>query len=115
MSTYPKEPRTEPDSVYEPDPTPDTETYPEVVQRVREALYQAAEQGAEHYEGKHSRLIDLLDVCRWTLASHDIREWCETGQYTGDTRLERSLGVTDGNACFGWCGRLTMKPMWVTM
>lgn len=52
MSAYPKEPRKEPDSVYAPDPTPDTETYPEVVQRVREALYQATEQGAEHYEGK---------------------------------------------------------------
>lgn len=98
MSTYPKEPRTEPDSVYAPDPTPDTETYPEVVQRVREALYQATEQGAEHYEGKHSRLIDLIEVCRWILTNDDIREHCETGQYHDAAddiafKLDRQFGA----------------------
>lgn len=83
MSTYPKEPRTEPDSVYEPDATPDTETYPEVVQRVREALYQATEQGAEHYEGKPERLIQLLQCATAILNSPDIRDQLAAGDYKG--------------------------------
>lgn len=83
MSSYSKEPRLEPDSVYEPDAPPDTETYPEVVQRVREALYQAAEQGSEHYEGKPERLIQLLQCATAILNSPEIREQIAAGDYKG--------------------------------
>lgn len=98
MSTSYDDWKTAAPDLHEPDPAPDTETYPELVERVKEALYQACEEGSRDYTGKHSRLLDLIEVCRWILTNDDIRQCCETGQYTGAAddiafKLDRQFGA----------------------
>lgn len=75
--------KTEAPDLHEPDPAPDTETYPEVVEMVKAAVYEACESGNPHYEGKISRLVNLFQCATAILNMPEIRDQIAAGDYAG--------------------------------
>lgn len=110
MSTYPKEPRTEPDSGYEPDAPPDNEAAQEILDRVREAIYVASEDGSDQYAGRHPERYFALLRCGIAIMApgqprhpNHILDAAKAGDYQGAANL---IEAVEGSH-FGLCATAT--------